>query len=240
MLDEFTLGESVSKVIAKNNAKPYSPFVGQPSLSVKLLCCTICDFRIKSVAALKQHMMKSDKSPTVKCDVCGFESNETDVINHKLEFHLVHQQIHKQVKRKKAIFTCCQCGITVDTKKKLNNHMGSQHPGHEESSSSSEPSPPRKRPAKSDQVSGADDSVVEIMEMIIDEVFKEDAMKDITQKENKDNIMKAQAIKIKDQEKQIQHLEANVATLIQRREDEQKSKRSELKLVTGKNQFLLT
>ena len=125
MLDDFTSGESVSKVITKNNAKPYSPFVGQPSLSVKLLCCTICDFKIKSVAALKQHMIKNHKSPTIKCDVCGFESNERDVINHKHEFHLVHQQIQKQAKRKKAIFTCCQCGITVDTKKKLNNHMES-------------------------------------------------------------------------------------------------------------------
>ena len=41
MLDQFAVGETVSKVIlkAKGKAKPYTPLVKQPSLATKLLSC---------------------------------------------------------------------------------------------------------------------------------------------------------------------------------------------------------
>ena len=47
MLDSYTSGESVSKILlkAKNNVKAYSPMVKQTSLSVKLLSCNDCEFK---------------------------------------------------------------------------------------------------------------------------------------------------------------------------------------------------
>ena len=222
MLDDFTSGESVSRIIAKNNAKPYTPLVRQPSLSVKLLCCSACEFKVKSVVALKQHMITTHKSPTVKCEICGFESNEAEVKDHKLEFHLVHQQIQKLPKRKKIVYSCIHCGITVDTKKKLQNHIESQHEGRVESSSSSEPSPPRKRPAKDDQVTSVDDSVLELMDKIIDAVVGNNM--DTTENDNKDELIKAQALTIQGQAKRIADMEANVSTLLKWREEDRKVK----------------
>ena len=91
MLDQFAVGETVSKVIlkAKGKTKLYSPLVKQPSLATKLLSCTKCDYSIKSMPALKNHMTKNHSQTTSKCNVCGFESNEDDMTNHMKEFHIV-------------------------------------------------------------------------------------------------------------------------------------------------------
>ena len=108
------------------------------------------------------------------------------------------------------LFMWNNCGYREEAEKP----HGSQHPGHEELSSSSEPSPPRKRPAKNEEASKGDDSVVEIMNMIIDEEVKINIGEETPDKENNDNIMKAEALTLQDQAKQIQDLEAIVATLI--------------------------
>ena len=146
MLDQFSLGETVSKVSkAKGKAKPYSSLVKQPSLATKLLSCTKCDYSIKSMPALKNHTTKNHNQPSSKCNVCGFESNEDDMTNHMKEFHIVHQSIKIQNKRNKSVFNCEDCSVTTDSKKKLKNHKDSQHYKLEESSSSPDPSPPQKK-----------------------------------------------------------------------------------------------
>ena len=169
MIDDFTCGQSVSKVLlnAKGKAKPYSPLVKQPSLSVKLLACTECDFKIKNVAALKNHITVNHRSLKCKCDTCGFESGANEMESHNREFHLVHQSIKKQNKRKKVVLGCDKCGVTVDTQRKLRSHKESQHPVSIETSSSPDPSPPRKKLVK--QVEGL---TVEEAKLIIKEAEK--------------------------------------------------------------------
>ena len=43
------------------------------------------------------------------------------------------------------MISCDECSVTTDSKKKLKNHKQSQHPKLVESSSSPDPSPPRKK-----------------------------------------------------------------------------------------------
>ena len=189
MLDDFTGGKSVSKILltAKGKAKPYSPLIKQPSLSVKLLACTECDFKIKSVAALKNHITINHKSLKVKCHTCGFESDLNEMESHNKEFHLVHQSIKKQNKRKKVVYGCDKCGVTVDTQRKLRTHKEGQHPL--ETSSSCEPSPPRKKVVKQMEDVTVKESKLEVKEF-------EDK-----QKEQKD--------KVKAEEAEVEMLDIN-------------------------------
>ena len=126
LLDKFTTGCSVSNILltSKGKSKPYSPLVKQPSLSIKLLSCTDCDYKSKSVVVLKNHIMKNHKTRNSKCDVCGFQSNAEEMKDHHNEFHLLHQNIVNQNKRKKIVFCCDKCGVTVDTKTKLKKPQG--------------------------------------------------------------------------------------------------------------------
>ena len=162
MMDSFTSGESVSRVIlkAKIKAKSYAlPLVKQASLSIKSFTCTECDFSTKSMAALKQHVARSHKSHKKRCEICEFESADDEVKSHMKEFHQGHQTIMLQnkdrLKRKKVMFKCEKISVKVGVQKKLNEHMASQHP--EETSNSQEnkeelfspePSPSRKKPTK--------------------------------------------------------------------------------------------
>ena len=74
MLDDFTSGDTVSKVLlkAKNRVKPYTPIVKQPSLSIKLLSCNDCNFKAKTMVLLKNHIQNTHTTTKNKCDVCGF------------------------------------------------------------------------------------------------------------------------------------------------------------------------
>ena len=84
MLDNFTSGDTVSKVLikAKNTAKAYAPMVKQPSLSIKLFSCTDCKYKSKALVYLKNHIMKNHKAARNKCELCGFESTDYDVEVH--------------------------------------------------------------------------------------------------------------------------------------------------------------
>ena len=48
MIDEYTSGQTVSKTMINAKGKPnsYVPMVKQPSLSIKLLSCNVCNFKI--------------------------------------------------------------------------------------------------------------------------------------------------------------------------------------------------
>ena len=145
MLDDFTSGEPVSRVIIKAKGKiaAYTPLVKQPSLQIKLISCKECEFTTKTMPTLKGHISKNHRYSKCKCDICGFDFSENDMKDHMSEFHQVHQTIKGQnkQKRKKDTICCDECGITVDSQKKLKSHKESQH----QESSSSEPSPPRKK-----------------------------------------------------------------------------------------------
>ena len=54
MLDRFTSGDSISNFLlqAKNKTKPCTPLIKQPSLSIKLLSCSQCDYKSKTMIAL--------------------------------------------------------------------------------------------------------------------------------------------------------------------------------------------
>ena len=146
--------------------------------------------------------------------MCGVQSNKNDVMHNKQEFHLVHQTIHIQEKnkRKKINIACEDCGITVDDKKKLTRHKESQHPV----SSSSEPSPPRKKQVKKTEVTIVEAEVemkdIPAMETkqgnkSIDDEIK---MDDTNSVDSKDEIIKTQAEQIKKQEKFIENLKGDV------------------------------
>ena len=179
MIDNFASGESVSKTVlaSKSNPKPYSPpLLKQASLSIKLLSCTECDFSTKSMAALKQHVARSHKSNKSSCEVCGFRSNDDDMTAHKREFHLVHNSIKiqnkEQLKRKKSIYGCQNCGITVDSQKKIKQHKVTHHKenktessDNKESYSSPEPSPPRKKIVKHVEVKHVEKAEIELMDI---------------------------------------------------------------------------
>ena len=68
MLNNFTSGENVSKLLikAKGKATPYSPMKKPPSLAVKLLSCPECAFQVKSVVVLKNHIIKTHKPSNSK------------------------------------------------------------------------------------------------------------------------------------------------------------------------------
>ena len=123
MLDDFTLGETVSRVIIKTKGKQatYTPLVKQPSLQIELLSCKECDFSTKTMSTLKSRMSKNHKYTKNKCDICGFDFSESDMKDHMSQFHQVHQTIRSQnkQKRKKDTICCDECGITVDSQKKL-------------------------------------------------------------------------------------------------------------------------
>ena len=84
MLDSFSSGESISKVIIKAKVKstPYTPIVKKVSLSVKLLSCGNCVLKTKNMPALKQHIITNHNSKKSSCDVCGFESYDQNVKDH--------------------------------------------------------------------------------------------------------------------------------------------------------------
>ena len=46
------------------------------------------------------------------------------------------------------MFNCEQCTVTTDSNKKLKSHIQSQYSKQEDSSSSPDPSPPRKKPSR--------------------------------------------------------------------------------------------
>ena len=121
--------------------------VKQPSLSIKLFSCTNCSYKSKAMVPLKNHILKNYRSARKKCELCGFESTDNDVENNMKELHMVHMTILAQIriKRKKSVIGCDQCGVTLDTKPKLKRHKESQHNVCEESFSSSEQSPPKKK-----------------------------------------------------------------------------------------------
>ena len=211
MLDNFTLGQTVSKVMvqSKIKAKPYTPIVRQPSLSTKFLSCTECEFKIKTMVALKNHIDRTHKNKKVKCEACGFESNEIELKDHIQKYHLAHE---KQSKRKKVVFGCDECGVTVDAQNKLTSHKESQHP---KVSSSPEPSPPRKKLVKKVEVKTGDDPEVEMVDLQSknDLERKEDSIEmsqEYVNKEisKKDEIIEAQGRKIAEQEKEIQDIKA--------------------------------
>ena len=127
MLDSFTSGESVSKLLLKAKNKV---MVKQPSLSIKMLSCSECDFKSKTPLLLKNHLTKNHKSAKSKCEVCGFQSTDNDLKAHRKKFHLVHSTITLQNKEKinKSMIGCDKCGVTTETKQKLKRHKESQHP----------------------------------------------------------------------------------------------------------------
>ena len=226
MLDKFHAGENVSKVLikAKSKAKGYSPMVRQPSLAVKLLSCAECDFKAKTMVTLRNHIIKNHKSPKNRCDICGFECNTDDMKEHMDQFHIVHQSIKKQnqLKRKKSVVGCDECGVTADNQKKLKEHKLLQHPVKEDTSSASEPSPPRKKQEKQIKVKIDNGKEVEISDIETNKVETkevsdkvEEAMEeDDTQLNlNKDSIIKAQEQMIKDQAKDILGLKEDVNIL---------------------------
>ena len=214
MIDEFTAGESVSKIMlkAKGKAKPYTPIVKQPSLLIKLLACNECDFKVKTMPALKTHIISNHKQKKHRCEKCGFESSEVDMEDHNKEFHLVHQNIQQQKKRKQSVFACDQCGVTVDAENKLKNHKQSQH-----SVSSPEPSPPRKKPVKDveldAEVTNAENKDPQIKMPGVEQMDYSHSEEKPTQDENikeankevlkKEEIIIAQNKIIKDQEKEL-------------------------------------
>ena len=202
MLDDFMNGESVSKVLtkAKGKAKPYCPIVKQPSLSTKLLACTKCDFKVKSVVVLKNHISKNHTQKKCSCEICGFESSIEDMQDHMKEFHIVHHNIIKQNKRKNVTFACDKCGVTVDTNKKLKTHIEHQHPEPSEISSSPEPSPPRKKPVIQVQV---EEEKEEIMDT--EEVGKIEE-NDLKKETYKDELIKTQAKQLEEQSKEISEM----------------------------------
>ena len=215
MLDNFTAGESVSRVLlkAKSKAKPYSPTVKQPSLSTKMFSCTECDFKSKTLVPLKNHMTKNHKSVKSRCELCGFQATDNDVAAHIKEFHLVHNTIAAQnkEKRKKSVIGCDQCGVTVDNKNKLRRHKESQHPVCEESSSSSKKSPPRKKPLTVVEVKNVNEAEVNMLDLM--ELDTPDENKDHLDSLAKEEIIKNQAIIINNQAKAIKRLEENVESL---------------------------
>ena len=73
-------------------------------------------------------------------------------------------------------FNCAVYGITLDSKRKLNNHSESQHPTSEETSSSSEPSAPRKKQEKLKINVSNDEEVVDIMDLDQVEEKKEEVI----------------------------------------------------------------
>ena len=164
---------------AKGKPNSYVPMVKQPSLSIKLLSCNVCNFKIETMAALKNHIMKNHQTDKTKCNICGFESNKSDMEDHKTQFHLVHENLKIQNKRKKVTFGCDECGVTVDSEHKLKDHKELQHAATVVISSSPEPSPPRKKAAKGVEVA----IVAEAEEYMVDMKEEETKEKEIT-KEN--------------------------------------------------------
>ena len=223
MLDEFTSGVSVSKIMlkAKGKAKSYTPIGKQPSLSIKLLSCNECDFKIKTMVALNNHINTNHRSKKSKCNVCGFESNQEDVKYHMNEFHVVHQNIKVQNKRKQVTFACDECGITVNAKNKLKNHKESQHLASNETLSSSEPSPPRKKlvkvvEEKAENINKVEDMDIKEVEEV--EINVEHEVERMEHQDNihsdellkKDEIIKSQAKVIEEQANQIKKIDDNI------------------------------
>ena len=218
MLDSYTSGESVSKILlkAKNNVKPYSPMVKQPSPSIKMFSCIECDYKSKSLVPLKNHMAKCHRSSKSKCELCGFQSTDNDVVAHMKEFHMVHDTIAAQnkEKRKKSIIGCDLCGVTVDNKNKLRKHKESQHPVSEESSLSSEKSPPRKRPATVVEVKNVNEAEVNMTDLM--ELDTPDENKDYLDSLAKEETIRNQAIIINNQDKAIKRLEERLSRRFQK------------------------
>ena len=201
---------------AKGKATPYSPMAKQPSLSVKLLSCPQCDFKVRTMVALKNHIKITHRSENDKCQVCGFVSKTNDIKEHMDQFHLVHQSILKQneLKRKKSVVCCDKCGVTADTKKKMREHKLLQHPVLEETSSSSEPSPPRKKQIKPVGVQIVENGEVEMIDIETIEAKQDNMDEKKNQIEiEKDIIIKAQDKNIKDQAKAIEGLKEDVTIL---------------------------
>ena len=186
------------------------------------------------------------------CDTCGFESDLKEKESHNKEFHLVHQSIKKQNKRKKAVFGCDKCGVTVDTQRKLRTHKECQHPV--ETSSSCEPSPPRKKTVKLVEDTSVKEDVVIIEKVedrgkdvenkvILDKVGVE--MVDIKEVEEqtkyekdeaskKDELIKSQAKQIEDQSKEINSMKETIGALYEAR-DRKKNRTTKFKM--NQNQF---
>ena len=164
-------------------------------------------------------MAKSHKSAKSKCDLCGFQSTDTDVVAHMKEFHLVHNIISQLIKekRKKSVIGCDKCGVTADTKQKLKKHKESQHPVSEDSSSSSERSPPRKKPAKTVEVK-VDEAEVNITDLMDFETV--DVKIDPPDLLAKDEVIKNQANIIEKQAEAIKILEENVQKLVNGKNEE--------------------
>ena len=218
MLDNFTAGENVSKLLikAKGKATPYSPMKKHPSLAVKPLSCPECAFKVKSVVVLKNHIIKTHKPSNNKCHICGFEADTNDFKEHMDQLHLVHHSINIQniLKRKKSIIGCDKCGVTADTQKKMKEHKLLQHPVPEETSSASEPSPPRKKQVKPVEMKIVENAEVELMD--IDNLeSKQDNHMDVGNHDAaiKDTIIKAQEKTIKDQAEAIKALREDVTIL---------------------------
>ena len=103
LLDLLVSGETVSKILVATRRKVTSP--NKPIVSFKLLSCNLCDFKTKTNVSLKTHItrlhnpsVEKIQSKQEKCDMCGFDSDPSDMKNHKEEFHLVHQNLKLQSK----------------------------------------------------------------------------------------------------------------------------------------------
>ena len=163
------------------------------------------ELRIKTMAALKNHIMKNHQTDKNKCSICGFESNESDMEDHNRQFHLVHENLKSQNKRKKVTFGCDECGVTVDSENKLKDHKDLQHAATVETSSSPEPSPPRKKPTKLVEVPIVAEAKVDRVD-ILKETDTEVEMIDEEQTNNdlqKDELIMTQAKTIEDQAKEL-------------------------------------
>ena len=155
------------------------------------------------------------KSLNCKCDTCGFESGLNEMESHNKEFHLVHQSIKIQNKRKKSVFGCDKCGITVDTQRKLRSHKGSQHPVSVETSSSSEPSPPRKKTVKQVAKVIVEDTEVEMVDI---KKVEEKPLVEEDKVTETDQIIKSQERQIKAQAEEIESMKQSIDALHEERD----------------------
>ena len=163
------------------------------------------------------------------------------MVSHLKEFHLVHQTIVTQnkQKRKKQAIQCDECEITVDANHKLKSHKRSQHPVSEDTSSSSEPSPPRKKLVKNVQVKIVEEALVDMEDIksmddnkdvkenysdvhMVNSQSSSDLLKEASRK---DEIIEAQAKKLDEQKTEIDIMTQRVEELYKQR-DKKKQKTS--------------
>ena len=113
------------------------------------------------------------------------------------------------------MFNYDKCTVTTDSNKKLKSHIESQHPKMEDSSSSPDPSPPRKKPVrqpisenKSHLIKKSEDTKHEVENMEQDENEKE------TDNKKKEDIIESQAKLIAEQAKELEKVKSDNSDLI--------------------------